>query len=827
MNKGSLRSLEFDRIVEAVQSFALTPLGASRLADLLPLTETRSVQAALRTTGECVRYLDANPPLPLEAPSDLDRILLSLAVEGQPLEGKQLRGLTDFLSSIEAVSRAVAQASNGPFPSLWAILEGCSSFAPEVSEIRSKLDETNAVADGASTELRVIRERLRKQRSRLRGALDSYLRGKDTANYLQERVITERGGRFVLVVKTEHRAAIPGIVHESSGSGASLFLEPLSTVEINNDIVALENDETAEVRRILLTLANLLRSRALDLRHTLTAATEIDVIQARAEFSRLINGVEPELVSDTCVSMLQARHPLLIRAVRQRLGAENPAVGDSEPVPVDLHLTPPISVLVITGPNTGGKTVALKTAGLLTLMAQAGLFIPAGPGSYFSVFRTVFVDIGDEQSIVASLSTFSGHMSNIVSMDQQLALPTLLLLDEVGAGTEPVEGGALGAAIIDYFRERGALVMATTHDDTLKSYAATTPHVTCAAFGFNPDTFEPNYRLTYGSPGRSLALEIAARLGVAPSVIKTARSRQSTRETQLADHLVKIEDEMRALEVERKDLEAERAQIIVERAQLDAALKIFDERKDTIRKQFSTTLNDERRAARNEINTIIDKLRKRASALEKSATARAAAGRTPLTTGETGGLRAVAQAALDEVVDHSQALCDQDSTSTKQNELGTNTAMDDVQPTTGSQVIVRSLGLEGKVLSVHDGQAEVEVRGKRLHVYFNELQPIGGNPATVTSSGAVTTTVAHTDEPLGDLNVIGCNVDDALSRTEKYLDLALVREERTFRVIHGHGKGNLRRAIANLLEAHPQVRRFASAESEQGGHGVTVIELKD
>ena len=770
--------------------------------------------------------MQANAPLPLQAPADLDRILTNLAVEGQPLEVNQLRGLADFLSSVEAVRRALAQAVDGPFPALRTVLEGCRAFEEEVSEIRVKTDEAGTVVDDASSALQTTRDRLRKQRTRLRGMLDSYLRGTDTAKYLQEQVITERGGRFVLVVKTEHRGAISGIVHGSSGSGASLFLEPLSTVEINNDIVALEEDETAEVQRILLTLANAFRKRALDLRHTLTAATEIDVIQAMAAFSQLVDGVEPELVLDTRIELLQARHPLLIPAVRRRLGAGDHGAEHPQPVPVDVRLTPPISVLVITGPNTGGKTVALKTAGLLTLMAQAGLHVPAAQGSRLSVVRTVFADIGDEQSIAASLSTFSGHMSNIVSMDRHLTLPALLLLDEVGAGTDPVEGGALGAAIIEYFRERGALVVATTHNDMLKSYAATTSGVTCAGFGFDPETFAPNYKLTYGSPGRSLGLEIATRLGVSPSIIEAARNCRSARESQLADHLTKIDNDMRTLEAEREKAEAGRKQLTADRIQLDTDLEKLREQQDAVRQRLSEGLETHRRAARAEIDTIVDQLRVRASELEQTAAERSAAGGPALTTGEAGSLRAAARTALDEAVDRAQEEpYEQDAPPASAEHSPT--AAPATPPPVGSRVTVRSLDLEGTVLALHNAEAEVEVRGKRLHVPVAGLHLVAGGGGAVPAGGRVTTQVERSAEPLHDLNVIGCTVDEALSRTEKYLDQAVVHEQQELHVIHGHGKGDLRRAIAALLEAHPQVARFTPAKREHGGGGVTVIELKD
>ena len=513
MHTGALKALGFDQVVEAVTSFALTPLGAETLARLHPLTEARSIRTALAHTTEGVRFLEANGRFPLEAPDDLNTILAALAIEAQVLQPAQLLKLTAFLRSVERVCQSVATATGGPFPALSEIVDGCATWGRECGDVRKKIDDAGEVADDASPVLKTIRSRARKQRHRLRGNLESYLRGRDTARYLQEHVVTERNGRCVLIVRSEHRTAIPGIVHGSSASGASLFLEPLSTVDINNEIVALEEHERDEIRRVLLALAMAFRRRAVDLHRTLTVATEIDVLQARAGFASAVGGVEPRVATDHTLDLRHARHPLLMATVRRRLETPPRDGAPVEPVPVDIIMTQPTRALIITGPNTGGKTVALKTAGLLALMAQAGLHIPAAAGCRVPVFRSVFADIGDEQSIAANLSTFSGHVANIVEMDRRLSLPALILLDEVGAGTDPVEGGALGRAIVEHFRQRGAHVIATTHDDVLKAYGATTEGVDCAAFGCDPETFAPTYRLVYGSTGRSLALEIGRSAG--------------------------------------------------------------------------------------------------------------------------------------------------------------------------------------------------------------------------------------------------------------------------------------------------------------------------
>jgi len=521
MRPGGLRALEFDRIVAAVRSFALTPTGAARLDALTPATEPAAVRELLAATTETVGYLADNPVFPLRAPEDLEDLLGLLQVEGRALEPARLLALADYLESIDT-SAAAVRRSGGEFPRLRALVDRAPSFTAEIDDVRRKIAQPGEVLDHASPLLASLRDRLRKQRTRLRSTLESYLRGKETSKYLQDQVVTERNGRFVLLVKAEHRASLPGLVHGASSSGATLYLEPLATVEINNDLVALEAEEAEEVQRILLELTDRFRARADDVAVSEEVATSLDVLQAKARLAEITGATAPTLSADGRLELLAARHPLLMRGVVSRYADDVSGLPET-PTPVDVKLVPPATALLVTGPNTGGKTVALKTAGLLPLMAQAGLHIPAEPGSFVPVFRSVFADIGDEQSIASSLSTFGWHITNVASMDRDLQLPALVLLDEIGAGTDPLEGGALGAAIVDHFRRRGALVVGTTHYDALKAYAATTPGVEMAAFAFDPVSFAPTYHLLYGSPGRSLALEMAERLGLTRTIIARAR----------------------------------------------------------------------------------------------------------------------------------------------------------------------------------------------------------------------------------------------------------------------------------------------------------------
>ena len=806
MQPGALRALEFDRIVEAVTAFAVTPMGADRLARLAPSIDAARVSQLLAGTTETARFISANGTLPLRAAAELPEVFVALAVEGRALEPQRLLALATFLESIEESRTAIRRAS-GSFPMLEAAAGGAASFKGEIAQIRDKIDPVGDVVDHASAELKMIRERLRKQRSRLRTTLESYLRGKDTSKYLQDQVVTERNGRYVLVIKSEHRSAIPGIVHGASTSGASLYLEPLSTVEINNDIVALEEQEAEEVRKILLALTDAFRIRAADVNRTIDAAIELDVLQARARYSEAVDGIEPALSTDGAFELQAARHPFVKNAV-----------------PVTIKVIPPATALLITGPNTGGKTVALKTAGLLSLMAQSGLRIPAADGSRLPVFRSIFADIGDEQSIEASLSTFSAHITNIASMDRELATPALVLLDEVGSGTDPIEGGALGVAIVDHFKRRAATVIATSHYDALKTYASTVDGVAGAAFGFNAETFEPTYQLRYGSPGRSLALEIAGRLGLRPEIVASARENLSAREAQLAEHLAKIDRDMRSLEHEHRLAAKERETLDEAETRMRQREDALRNREETYRKRLSEELDAQVRRARREIDDVIADLKAKAAAI-------ASAPRL-VSTGQTGAARTDARAAVDEIAE--RVLVGGDAARPETFRPSTAPGPEPAEGRhpqsaigVGDRVIVGGLGLEATVTGVHDGTADLDVRGKRMRASVRDLRLVAGGAAVTPPKINVSVELQPRSAQPSDLNVIGCTVDEAISRAERFLDESLLNDQRVIRVIHGYGTGQLKRALTGFLQQHPLVSRFATAPPEQGGGGVTVVELKD
>jgi DNA mismatch repair protein MutS2 len=573
-------------------------------------------------------------------------------------------------------------------------------------------------------------------------------------------------------------------------------------------------------------LSDLFRGRGEELHATVDAATELDVLHAKAQFSLLVDGIEPKIASDGRLELRAARHPLLIPAVRRKLGDDASASAEATadkprpvagPVPVDVLLIPPVSVLVITGPNTGGKTVALKTAGLLPLMAQAGLLIPTADGSQVPVYRCVFADIGDDQSIAANLSTFSSHIRNVVDMNDRLALPALVLLDEPGAGTDPIEGGALAMAMIDHLRRRGATIVATTHYDSLKTYASTTDGVVPAGFGFDPQTFAPTFRLNYGSPGSSLALEIATRLGLPGSIIEEARAHRSERESQLAEHLARVEKDMQALEHERRLAARERQTLTETSAKLQAREADLRNREDTFKRRLDERIEERLRDARREIDAVVERLKAKTETMASQAEHRAA---RLIPTGQTGGARAEARAAIDAIGQRLRNGPAESTAAVPLPAVGRTAAA-------GDRVVVGALGLEGIVQSVHDGTAEIDVRGKRLRSKIDELRVIAPAAVAQTARVRVNVDLQPRSGSVSELNLIGNTVDEALTRLERFLDEAMITDAKTLRIVHGYGTGQLRRAVGEFLKGHPLVAHYGPAPENQGAGGATVVELKE
>ena len=829
MQPAVLKALEFDRIREALARETMTPLGQARAISLEPSGDPAEVQYRLNATGEVVALLADSGTLSITAPEGLLGLLDTLAIGGQPLEPTELIGLADFVDSVDRACAAIRRSSAAT-PLLAGVAAGAASFSDEAAATRRAIAPSGDVVDTASPALRDIRDALRRHRSRLRATLEGLTRGRDTAKYLQDQIVADRGGRYVLMVRAEHQGAIPGIVHGSSASGASLYLEPLATVQTNNEIVELADREKEEVFRILLALTDAYRERTDDLNATLDVAGELDLLQAKARLASRMQAIAPTLATDGRIELRGARQPLLTEktsGIFFALSASKkiPDVFSMTPdvfsvVANDILITPPIRALVISGPNTGGKTVALKAAGLLPLMAQAGLHIPVDPGSSLTPFRSIFADIGDDQSIAASLSTFSARIAHLVEMERALELPALVLLDEVGGGTDPVEGGALGAAVIDHFRNRGATVVATTHDDALKSYAATTPGIVAAAMGFVPETYAPTYRLVYGAPGRSLALEIAERLGMPGSVIAAARSRRSNRESHLAEHLARVDKEIAVLEQERQSLANERRAVAEERQKLVARESQVTEREAVLRKRLDDRVNEKLREARAEIDSVVAQVKSRAEALTQQAAEKRGTSTLVVSTGELGQLRVQGRSALESIATIAQP---------GESQAAAEAPALKVAPAVGDEVFVAAFGANGVVRNVSGKHAEVEIRGKRMKVAWRDLR--GASPLAPQDKPARGTVTAPA--PAGmvsavrELMIIGKTVEQATDEAEKFLDAALLADSRRLRIVHGHGTGRLREAMTKFFREHPLVASVGPAPDNEGGNGATIVELKD
>ena len=797
MQPAVLQALEFNHIREALARETLTPLGRERALDLSPSTDPAQVQQRLDTTAEAVKLIGTGASLDLVAPEGLLEALDSLHIAGRPLEPLGLVSLADFVESADRVCALIHRA-RATAPLLARVADAAASFAPEAARTRRAIAPSGDVIDDASPALRSIRDSLRRQRANLRATLEKLTRGRDTAKYLQDQIVADRAGRYVLMVRAEHQSAIPGIVHGSSASGASLYLEPLSTVQTNNEIVALAEREKTEVFRILLELTDAYRARTDELDATLQVAGELDLLQAKARLAARMRAVAPRLADDGRVELRAARHPLL------------GGLGSPQIIPNDILIVPPDRALVISGPNTGGKTVALKAAGLLALMAQSGVHIPAAPGSTLTPFRSIFADIGDDQSIAASLSTFSARIARLVDIERSLELPALILLDEVGGGTDPVEGGALGTAVIDHFRRRGATVVATTHDDALKSYAATTDGIVAAAMGFVPDTYAPTYTLAYGAPGRSLALEIAERLGMPSSVIAAARSRRSDRESQLAAHLARVDRELAALDQERQRLVGEGRAVDRERQSLVARESKVTEREAVARRRLDDRVNERLRDARAAIDAVVAQVKARAEALAR---------RGGLSTGELGQLRTEGRTALASIAKAGEQTRPFETT---ERPLA-------VAPAPGDDVWVPAFGTHAVVTGVSGKHAEVDIRGKRMKLKWQDLrQPPPGAGREMPAAGRVTAPApAGLVTAVRELMIIGKTVDQATDEAEKFLDAALLTDARRLRIVHGHGTGRLREAMTRFFREHPLVATVEPAPDNEGGSGATIVELRE
>jgi DNA mismatch repair protein MutS2 len=804
MNRHAFRTLEFDAVRRWLATYAGSDGGRQRLSALEPLRAPADVREALATTSEARRALESLGQQPYHDLPEVAAMLPKASWRGFALEPRELLDVASFAEGATEIGRSLRGADVAPRIARRA--QRLADFQVLSQRLRRALLPSGEVADDASPRLAEIRRALGRLKSQLQSMMESFVRDKDADRLLQEKLVTTRNERYVLILKADQRGQVPGIVHGRSGSGASVFVEPLPAVELNNDIVSLQDDERAEVKRILEELTAAVGERHAELSAAADVLGELDALQAAARASVDVDGIEPVIAGELRLNLRRARHPMLLGVVTDRLG--QPPRSSREAVPIDVALEPSAPVLVISGPNTGGKTVALKTVGLFALMAQCGLHVPAAEGSTLPVFRRVYADIGDDQSIAESLSTFSAHLTAIREMTRDLERPALVLLDEVGAGTDPTEGGALGVAVVDYFRRHGAMVLTTTHHGLMKAYSQSTPGVASASFGYEPETFAPTYQLRLGQPGRSLALEMTERLGLPAELVSDARARLSDKEAQAEALLRKLEGEQEAI-AERERRVAAQEKLLREALEAQrAAAREAEAERERARQTFAADL---RRRSDELARKAADAVKDAVQRLETSRRAAANEG----SRARSHAVEAI-RGARDEALE-SVGVATAEATPTSRRE-----------PLRGDRVRVTDLGIVADVIEVHaDGELELAIGGKRMRAPRQAVTVIEGARPQGRTNAPMPAGRGTGSDTSAEINIVGLRVDEAMPRVDKMLDQAALADHREVRIVHGFGQGRLRQAVAEMLEGHPHVASFRPGGPREGGGGVTVVELKE
>lgn len=833
MNEQAFATLEYDGLRALVRRGAQTPMGRARADALAPLADGETVGRALRAVSECVELRRRGAGFSFGELSDPDEAIARLRIEGAILEPSVLLELSRLCTQAAAARRQI-HAARVDAPVLWELIaELPGALAALVSRVTSKILPGGELNDRASPELARIRTEIVRLRSSIARALENLMRRSEEA--IQDQLVTLRNDRFVIPVRSDHRGRVAGVAHGSSSSGATVFVEPLETIDANNELQSLRETEEREVARILATLTEELRRELPAIEEAARAVAELDFIGAKAALAVQLRSVEPLVDDGDVLELIDARHPLL---------EENLRATGGEVVPVSFTLDAARPVMVISGANAGGKTVVLKTAGLLSLMALSGLHVPAR-AARFPFYASVLADIGDRQSLAANLSTFTAHVANIRHMIELCEQPALVLLDEAGTGTDPEEGSALGVAVVDHFRRAcGAHVIATTHYSGLKMYAASEEGVLNASVEFDERTLEPTYRLIVGVAGSSSGLEIARRFGFPPALIAAARERVDESTLAAADYLQRIKREAEAAEDLRRALEQERAAVAEKYAALERTAERHErEREQAFARHLEHAVGDFERRSRELFSTIEDRAARvriereaarRAAELRRAAQLQRDAARAQSPPARAGG----EQAGGVRVVRHNrtpdEARTPTASAAAARAAPGGAAARDIV---VGDTVRLRSLNTVGVVERINGADAEVRTgslrfREKVAHLELVTLAPEqrddsrGARLQRMASKGTEVRLRAAGEDARSELNLIGWTTDEAASAADKFLDEAYLQGLEHVRIIHGHGTGALRRAVAELLRTHPHVERFAAAPQDQGGAGATIVELK-
>jgi len=784
MKHSSSELLEFEQLKQLVGRFIAGPLGRLELEKVEPGSDRAQLEEALAETAEAMDLLRGDSKPPLTGLADCTMAVQKLRIEGAVLEGREIADLTMLLDRVTQI-RSLLQGA----PRLTARVSGLADFRPLLKDLTGKIQPDGQVADHASVALNRMRRDKEKQQRLIQESLEKFLKAHRDEGVLQEEYVTVRNDRFVVPVVAGQRRKVDGVIHGASGSGQTLFVEPLATIDLNNELVRLSEEELREIYRILRDLSEKLRVHAASIRDALAVISSLDLLFAKAAFAVQFRCVIPKFSAR--IHLKEARHPLLEDVLKK----QHKAI-----VPVSLTLDDRTHTLLISGPNTGGKTVTMKTVGLLALMAHAALPVPAQEAE-FPIFDQVLADIGDNQSIEQSLSTFSAHIATVKEMVEDATPDSLILLDELGRATDPEEGGALGVAILDHFRELRVFTLASTHMLALKVYGANTASVLNASMGFDEATLEPTFVLRLGAPGKSAGLDIATRLGMPQRLIERARSAMSTTERDIAHFLNELHQG-----VERNAaLEMELRQKLAATTAKEQSLSVEWERRESA-KLREVDRKFEELTAKFEVQA-----RQTIENIEQSGVQKKAAEQA---------LRKVAKTKREFQEDmESQVL---------------STANPDAPPPRrlelreGSRVLLRGISQPARVRRLLDEDTiEVDAGLMKMKVSRADVRemlpdaPEAGLPKGVSYKPG-----PRWDVPYQEINVIGKRAEEAMDEVEKFLDHAAMASVERVRIVHGHGMGVLKRAVADLLSKSPHVQKFYQASQGEGGAGATVAELK-
>ncbi|MFZ5641755.1 MAG: endonuclease MutS2 [Bacillota bacterium] len=784
MDRRTLQRIEYDKVIEMLVSCATFTPGKELAAGLLPATDLAVVAKRQQETSEAKEILRKEPDVPLGGLKDIRKVLHKVGL-GAVLEPHELLEVTDVLRAARRIKRFFLD-KQGQYPLTEEMSGSLTAYHEIEDKVIQAIDTGGEIADRASAELRSLRVRSRDLHAGIKAKLDQIVRSPEHQKHLQEFIVTQRGDRYVVPVKQEYRGQFPGIVHDQSASGATLFIEPMAVVEMNNELRRLAAAEKQEILRILTGLTDHVRAATDGITANLEILARMDFVFARGRLSARMDAGEPRLNDRRCLDLKGARHPLI----------------PGKAVPVSVHLGKEFHILVITGPNTGGKTVALKTVGLLTAMAQAGLHIPAETGSEIGIFRQLFTDIGDEQSIEQSLSTFSGHMTNIVRILSGVDPDSLVLMDELGSGTDPVEGAALAMAILEYLDERQVRTIATTHYSELKVFAFNRPGVENASVEFDTKTLQPTYRLLIGQPGSSSAFEIAARLGLNPAVIDRARSLLTKEDVEVAELIRELEEIRRLAEEERSAATRLRQQAEALQKEYNAALSSLQDKKARLLAEVNSEAAGILKKARMQADDAIREVREALAQADRGGLLHAQQARTRLRDG---------QSAFEDKMNAAAA-----------EKYGR--PPNRVAP--GDTVFIPKFNQKGHVTAYgEDGQVTVQVGIMKVTVPIGEIRLDKEEKTVRETSTAARVMTGKVKDFNTEIDLRGLLVDEAIEQVEKYLDDAFLAGVPQVYLIHGKGTGALRKAIGSMLARHRHVKTYRLGQYGEGGMGVTVVEL--